>query len=161
MPRTGPSALKSGLIVGTAGDLFAVILDVLIVIARKTPDAGIGCGGCVTFFAILGLCVEAGNVAAATSGRVSDGTMAGLIAGGMAGAGLGLLSPILEVVNGRFAHTQLVAVAVEIAVIIALAACTMAGLGAALGALGGLIGQSRYAKGKRPRPRESTSSSQG
>ena len=146
--RAGPSAIKAGLVVGSAGAIFALTLDSLIVVVRQAPSQGLACGGCVAFLAILALCVEAGNVAVAGSGRVSDGTIAGLIAGGLAGIGLGLLSPVLEIVNGRIVRAPIGVVIVGI-IVIALAACMMAGLGAALGALGGLIGQSRYAKAKR------------
>lgn len=150
MWRKGPSALRRGLIVGAAGAIFALMLDALVLISRQTPDAGVACGGGVAFLAILALCVEAGNMAATVSGRVSDGTISGLIAGVMAGVGLGLLSPVNEILNGR-ARTTPVAVTIGIVVTIALAACTMAGLGAELGALGSLIGQSRCARAEKTR----------
>lgn len=140
--------MRAGLVVGAAGALFALIFDALLAISGQTPSGGAACGGCVAFLAILGLCVEAGNLATVASGRVSDGIIAGLIAGGLAGAGLGLLSPVLEVVNGSIERAP-VNVVITSVVVIVLAACMMAGLGAALGALGGLIGQSRYAKAKR------------
>lgn len=160
MQRAEPGPVKVGLVIGVAGAVFALILDALILVVRQAPSQGLACGGCVAFLAILALCVEAGNMAAAAAGRVSDGIIAGLIAGGLAGVGFGLLSPLLEVLNGRIGRAP-VGVVTGALVIIALAACTMAGLGAVLGALGGLIGQSRYAKAKPPSATADTVSEQG
>ncbi|HKS71315.1 MAG TPA: hypothetical protein VJQ45_12905 [Ktedonobacterales bacterium] len=150
MQRAEPTALKSGLVIGAAGALFALIFDALVAIGGQTPSGGAACGGCVAFLASLALCAEAGHVAAAASGRVSDGIVAGLIAGGLAGVGLGLLSPLYEIVTGHMAHTPVLSAVITSVIVIAVAACAIAGLGAALGALGGLVGQSRYAKSQRP-----------
>lgn len=151
MQTSGPTPLRSGLIVGTAGAVFALIVDALVGIGTLAPDGGVAIGACVAFLAILALCVEAGNVAAAVSGRVSDGVIAGLIAGAMAGVGLGFISPLTEVMKGHAVRAPM-AVVIGAAVSIVVTACTFAGLGAALGALGGLIGQSRHARANRARP---------
>lgn len=119
--------------------------------------------GCVLFFAMLGLTFLAGILAARKTGKVGTGAVAGLIAGGLGAliGGIGttlvlafVVAPGLQVPSdGLTTDNQMRTILIGGAVFALLLSLVFdGGVGAGMGALGGLIGASRYRKSLPPVP---------
>jgi hypothetical protein len=166
MQRSGNPAVRYGLIFG---GILAVLSLLDAAIGRATGSAAdysaganIGANGLGCLFALvgLGLLGGAGWMTARATGRTGQGAIAGMIAGLLGSAILSTALIVLvltlpesyyvyvanhtqssQPITAREVHQIIVIVLLILAVIIILIA---AGVGAGLGALGGLIGKSQY-----------------
>lgn len=138
--------VRFGIIIGIVSAVLGAADSILAVIDRSTGYSvpGLPLAGCVIFLALLVLWFEGGDVAARQAGRVSVGAVAGAIAGFLGGIGVGFGSPVAEIQNGKLLSPAAFGVIVGIVFTILVAGLLFLGVGAGVGALGGLLGKSRY-----------------
>ena len=149
-PQPSHPAARSGLLVG--GALLAVETIHGVVSVYNPPLAVTA----IFFLVAIGGLLLAGYLAARTSGRVSGGALAGLIAGALLGVGYALGTTLgaaldfaaVSAVYRSAAAASHVAYTDQLTIIgtivtVALAFLVSLGVGAACGAVGGLVAKSR------------------
>ncbi len=127
--------------------------------ATLTSTASLNIGatiiqGCVVFLIEVGLYFGAGVLTARENGRVGSASVAGLIAGGLAGivssiAGVVVLQmrPIVLPASVNMSASSYHSFIIVISIISAVFGLLFAmGIGAGLGALGGILGRSQFEK---------------
>lgn len=106
---------------------------------------------CIVFLVVVGLYFLAGMMTARENGRVGSGSIAGLIAGALYGVVAATVAVITvqtrglqgagASINPTTAHSILIVVSI---VVVVLAIAFECGIGAGIGALGGLVGRNQY-----------------
>jgi hypothetical protein len=129
-------------------------------ILRRVHDGGLALGGCVGFLVLLGLWYAAGEITAQTSGRIADGTIAGLVAGTLAGAAFALSAPLVGLLISVLPAGGPAVLIIGTAGSLVTSAALLGGLGAGAGALGGMVGRERYRKAQSRRPQVAVNSNE-